>query len=401
MAYAGGLNMEAVAELKERIDGHAQTAFALNYQIAGDPELSGEEYRACAAYVKICRDRGWPVEENFTNQPTAFRARVRRVEAPVMKAAVLAEYDALPDVGHGCGHSANGAMSLLAALGLSELKDLPVDIDLIGTPDEELRGGKAMMCKQGVFKEYDLALMIHISPDKTEPNEHFLALSCYRIIFHGQAAHGAYDPWHGRNALNAAMLAIHGMDMLRQHVRADTRIGTYIVRGGTASNVVPDLVEIECTLRYTERSYLDEVVRKVMNCVKGAAIATETTYEVLPLGLDFDEMVWNEAATNTAASVLGEMGIPYEIPRTAGGSSDMGNVSRQCPALHLHLAAGNTYYPGHSGEIAAMVADRKIEPVLVRGANIIGRIILKLAADESLRNAVAEEFAATRGENTD
>ena len=121
------------------------------------------------------------VEENFTGQKTAFRAVVSRSEKAVLKIALLAEYDALPGVGHGCGHSANGAMSFLAAAALKDLKGLPVDVDLIGTPDEELRGGKVIMCEQGVFHDYDLAVMVHISPTKTNANSHFLALDDYRI----------------------------------------------------------------------------------------------------------------------------------------------------------------------------------------------------------------------------
>jgi len=362
--------MNRYDELKKYIEENAKLAYDLNYAVAADPELSGCEYRACARYVELCRQMGWPVEENFTKQKTAFRAVVTRPEKAVLKVALLAEYDALPDIGHGCGHSANGAMSFLAAAALSKVKDLPVQIDLIGTPDEELRGGKAVMVREGVFKDYDLALMIHISSDRTEPNSEVLALSCYRVVFHGQTAHGAHDPWKGRNALNGAMLALHAVDMLRQHVRPETRIGTYIVDGGTASNVVPDRAELECTLRYTSRPYLNEVVEKFMNCIKGAALATETTYEVTP--------------------------IEYMMPDGSNGSSDVGNVSHQCPALQLYLAAGDTYYPGHSREIAAMVQDKKIEPVLSCGAEIMGRIILKLATDEKSRRAVADEFARTQ-----
>lgn len=382
--------------LAEKIDKNKETAFALNYAIAADPELSGEEYRACAAYVELCKNCGFAVEEKFTGQATAFRAAVRRAKKPVMKVAVLAEYDALPEIGHGCGHSANGAMSLLACLGLSELSDLPADIDLIGTPDEELRGGKVLMCRAGIFKDYDLALMTHISANETEPNENFLALSCYRVVFHGRTAHGANDPWKGRNALNGAMLALHGMDMLRQHIRPEARIGAYIVDGGTASNIVPDRAELECTLRYTSRPYLDELVGKVMNCIKGAAIATDTTYDVISMGLDYDEMLWNEAAAGLAEEVLQELAVPYTVSRRAGGSSDIGNVSHECPTLHIRLAGGNTYYPGHSREIAAMVQNKTIEPVIMRGAEIMGNVVLKLAADADLRRAVADEFAKER-----
>jgi amidohydrolase len=376
----------------EHVQTYCQTAYALNHQIAHDPELSGEEYHACAAYVKACRDLGMTVEEEFNGQKTAFRAIVRRSAKPVLKVALLAEYDALPDIGHGCGHSANGAMSFLAAAALHQLPDFPVDVDLIGTPDEELRGGKVAMCRNNIFRDYDLAMMVHVSPNETTPNSRFLALSDYRVKFHGQTAHAAAQPWQGRNALNGAMLALHAIDMLRQHVRPETRIGSYIVNGGTASNIVPDYAELECCIRHTQRAYLDTVIEKVMNCFKGAAIATETTYDVEEWGYAFDDMIWNDAATDVVRQVLRDMEIPFQEERD-GGSSDIGNVSHQCPAIHVELAMGDTFYPGHSRQIADMVKDKAIEPIIVKGAAIMGRTILKIAADEAIRKAIAQEFA--------
>ena len=137
--------MNTLEDLKKALKAYEAQAFQLNYTIADDPELSGEEYHACRHYVDLCRSLGMEVEEQFTGQPTAFRAIAHRANKPVFKMALLAEYDALPGVGHGCGHSANGAMSFLAAAALKDLDDLPVDVDLIGTPDEELRGGKVIM----------------------------------------------------------------------------------------------------------------------------------------------------------------------------------------------------------------------------------------------------------------
>lgn len=376
--------------LKQEITRHEEEAFTLNYQIANDPELSGEEYRACKRYVHLCRVLGMEVTEQLANEPTAFKAVVCRAEKPVMKIALLAEYDALPGVGHGCGHSANGAMSFLAAAALQHM-DIPVDIDLIGTPDEELHGGKVGMCEQDVFKAYDLALMIHVSPNKTTSNSHFLALDDYRIAFHGQTAHAASEPWNGRNALNGAVLAMHAIDMLRQHVRPETRIGVYMVHGGTASNIIPDYAELECCIRHTERAYLDTVVANIMKCFEGASIATNTTYDVKQVGYKFDNMIWNHTATKAVEDVLDEMNIPYQNTNDCG-SSDIGNVSHQCPALHLHLAMGTTACPEHSVEIANMVKSPAITHTIRQGAEIIGRLVLKLASDNALRQQIKTEF---------
>ncbi|MBC3536636.1 amidohydrolase [Megasphaera hominis] len=369
----------------------APQAFTLNYEIANDPELSGQEYHACARHVAACRSLGMDVEEHFSGQPTAYKAVVKQPRQPALRVGILAEYDALPEIGHGCGHSAGGAVSFLAAAAFHAMPDLPVAVDLFGTPDEELHGGKVPMCEQGVFKDYDLVLMVHMSSCETTPNSRFLALDDYRVRFHGQTAHAAAHPWEGRNALNGATLSLHAIDMLRQHVLPDTRIGTYIVNGGTASNVIPDFAELECCIRHTTRTYLDQVVKRIMNCFAGAALATETTYEVEQVGYKYDDLIWNETATEVVRQVLREMKIPFVEPGI-GGSSDIANISHQCPVLHLHLAMGDTFYPDHSREIADLVKSKTIEPVIVQGAEIIGRTVLRIAADPALKKAIRAEF---------
>ena len=369
----------------------APQAFTLNYEIANDPELSGQEYHACARHVAACRSLGMDVEEHFSGQPTAYKAVVKQPRQPALRVGILAEYDALPEIGHGCGHSAGGAVSFLAAAAFHAMPDLPVAVDLFGTPDEELHGGKVPMCEQGVFKDYDLVLMVHMSSCETTPNSRFLALDDYRVRFHGQTAHAAAHPWEGRNALNGATLSLHAIDMLRQHVLPDTRIGTYIVNGGTASNVIPDFAELECCIRHTRRTYLDQVVKRIMNCFAGAALATETTYEVEQVGYKYDDLIWNETATEVVRQVLREMKIPFVEPGI-GGSSDIANISHQCPVLHLHLAMGDTFYPDHSREIADLVKSKTIEPVIVQGAEIIGRTVLRIAADPALKKAIRAEF---------
>lgn len=379
-----------INELKEQIALHEEIAFELNQRIANHPELSGQEYQACAWHVAACRALGMDVTEQFAGEPTAFKAVVRRSEHPVMKIALLAEYDALPGVGHGCGHSASGAISFLAAAAMQHM-NIPVDIDLLGTPDEELHGGKVGMCNENVFREYDLAVMIHMSPNKSTANSHFLALDDYRIIFHGQTAHAASEPWNGRNALNGAILTMHAVDMLRQHVRPEMRIGMYIAHGGEASNIVPDYAELECCIRHTERAYLDKVVAKVMQCAKGAAIATDTTYEIKQVGYKFDNMIWNKAATHAAEDVLQSMNIAYEETNECG-SSDIGNVSHQCPALHLHLAMGDMPCPEHSVQIADMVKNPAINDTIRTGAEIMGKLVIRLANDSTTRNAIRDEF---------
>ena len=215
------------------------------------------------------------VTYEFCNLPTAFKASVVKVDKPQGRLAILCEYDALPEVGHACGHCASGAMSILAALTLRKMQQdgvaFNMDIDIIGTPDEEAMGCKVDMCNAGVFKDYDFAIMVHLDGEETRPNSQFLALDCFRAKFHGKPAHAAGEPWNGVNAVNGVQLAIHAMDMMRQQVRPETRIGTWIIAGGTASNIIPPYGELEVTVRHTERDYLNSLSEKI-----------KTIFEALP-----------------------------------------------------------------------------------------------------------------------
>ena len=312
----------------------------------------------------------------------------------------MAEYDALPDIGHGCGHSANGAISVLAALALRDWAQAHPEaskglvVDLIGTPDEELRGGKVSMAKEGAFDGYDLAIMVHVTDELSSGNERFLALNDYRVKFYGQTAHAAGEPWLGRNAMNGAMLALHAIDMLRQHVRPETRIGSYIVEAGSASNVIPDYAEIEVCVRHTERAYLNELIGRVMKCIEGAAMATETTFAVEEWGNAYDDMKWNETANEVAESVIAELGLPFTPGDKilAKGSSDVGTVSYACPALHMQVQLEGVGGAAHTVERAQKMVEPEIALTLQKGAYMIGGTVLKLLADPALQQAVKEGF---------
>lgn len=384
---------KAVASCLER-------AMDMHVYLTDHPELSGEEYESCAYIVNACRAAHMEVEEGFCDIPTAFRATVCRAQNPVGKVAILCEYDALPSIGHGCGHSANGTISFLGAnaLKIMDMMDsLPMDIDLIGTPDEELHGSKVDMANAGVFDAYDFAIMVHVSGDVSRVNTRFLALHDYRIKFYGQPAHAGSEPWLGVNALNGAQLALHAVDMLRQHVRPETRMASYMVSGGTASNVVPAFAELECCLRHTEKAYLEEVVEKVMNCIKGAALATGTKYEVVQWGNIFDDMNWNERGSQLLRSVMGNLGIAYETKRQWDmGSSDIGSVSYRCPSFHPELRMEGGPVPCHTKEFALKMKEPAIETTIIKGAKIIGHAIVSLMENPSILQEIRDEFKQTK-----
>lgn len=374
-----------------------QDAFHINYTLAKHPELSGAEFESVKTIGAVLASHGLPVEYEFCSLPTAFKTEVIRVENPKGRLAILCEYDALPDVGHACGHSASGSMSVLTALAFKKMEregyPFTMDIDIIGTPDEEATGCKVDMVNAEVFKNYDLAMMVHLDGEETRPNSQFLALDCFRAQFHGKPAHGAGEPWNGVNAVNGVQIAIHAMDMLRQHVLPETRIGTWIINGGGASNVIPAFGELEVTVRHTERNYLNEVSEKIKRIFDGAALCTGTTVDYDYYGNSYDSMNQNHRATSLVESVMTDLEIPFVPgPADIGGSSDIGNVSWQCAALHPKLRLAGPVKVCHAQEFADAMLEPTIEKTIVDGAEIIGNTFLMVMENPELLEQIVNEF---------
>ena len=272
-----------------------------------------------------------------------------------------------------------------------------MDIDIIGTPDEEAMGCKVDMCNADVFKDYDFAIMVHLDGEETRPNSQFLALDCFRAKFHGKPAHAAGEPWNGVNAVNGVQLAIHAMDMMRQQVRPETRIGTWIIAGGTASNVIPPYGELEVTVRHTERDYLNGLSEQIKKIFEGAALCTGTTVDVEFYGNPYDDMNQNHRGTALIEEVMADMGLDFEPgPAALGGSSDIGNVSYQCVALHPKLRLVGDLKVCHSKEFAAAMLEPTIEQTIIDGANIIGGALLRLVENPAILEEIVAEFNTTK-----
>ena len=209
-------------DLLALIQNLAPKAWDLNYTLAKNPEVSSHEFQSVKRIGTLLESEGLPVIYKFAGIPTAFKASVVKADKPLGKLAILCEYDALPELGHACGHCASGSLSILAGLALAKLSQqahLTMDVDIIGTPDEQARGCKVEMTQQGIFKDYDFAIMVHMDGTITRPTSNFLALDCYRVRYHGKPAHAAGEPWAGVNAVNGVQLAIHALDMMRQPCR--------------------------------------------------------------------------------------------------------------------------------------------------------------------------------------
>ncbi|HDV0843950.1 TPA: peptidase dimerization domain-containing protein, partial [Enterococcus faecalis] len=322
--------------------------------------------------LSVLKKKNILIEENVAGLNTAFIAHVIEGEPEQPKIGIIMEYDALPEIGHACGHCASGSLSLLAALTLKEMaNEVPASIDLIGTPNEEVTGDKIKMAQAGIFDDYAFVIMIHMNSNQTWPACHFLALSEIRATFTGKTAHAAAAPWQGENALNGALLACNAIDMSRQQMKDGSRISYIIKDGGQASNVIPDKAELIINLRHPNKFTLAENYKKIINCLEGAALATNSKVSYERTGEDFDNMNWNLSGIRAIAEVMKMIGLPFcdEPEGNSTGSSDIGNVSYICPAFHPMLAISDEEFSLHTKKVAdIMKTPKKIHPVISNGA---------------------------------
>ena len=369
-----------------------QELIALNDDLADHPEISGEEYESSRKIVELLRGKGFEVEYPFAGLDTAFKG-VFGSNDHKYKVAILAEYDALPEIGHACGHCVSGSISILAAIALSKLQDaLDTDVHIIGTPIEETDGAKCGMVKNGVFDQYDMAMMIHLY-DQNLLYCTLLALDSFLYTFHGKAAHAAAQPWDGVNALNAGQLMFHAVDMLRQHVTPDVRLHGIFRNGGAAPNIVPEEASAEFYTRALEREYLDEINRKVDDCARGAAIATQTTWDKVPTAAPYNNLRNNPAGVEALGEVYEELGVPVNGDHSViFGSSDIGNVSFVCPTFHPTLQLVERGIAIHTREFAAAVKTDRAHECIETGAKIIGLQVAKIFSDEKRIAAMKADF---------
>lgn len=385
-------NYEKIVDAaEETIRRYHKNLAELNDDIADHPEVSTKEYETSRKMTALLAQEGFQIIYPFAGLETAFKAHMgggRRY-----KVAILAEYDALPELGHACGHCLSGSISLLAGLALKDLQDqLDADIDIIGTPDEEYDGGKVKMLRAGAFDGYDMAMMVHLY-DSNLVYTKLQAMDTYTYYFHGQAAHASACPWEGRNAFNASQLMFHAVDMLRQHVTPDVRIHGIIRYAGEAPNIVPEENALEMYIRALERENLNEVVRKIDDCARGAAIATQTTWEKKATAEVYDNMKQNAFGIENLRQVYEELNLPLNgDAEEIFGSSDTGNVSMICPVFHPTLQVVDRGVAVHTREFAEAMKSERAHQALQTGARIICRQVAKLLSEPENMEKLKEDF---------
>ena len=378
-----------VAEAVEKF--HAQ-AVELSDDLYANPELPGQEFRSSEKIVELLRQAGYEVEYPYLGIQTAFRAVLDNGDGPSV--AILTEYDALPGLGHACGHNVHGSMSVLAALALAQLKDqFKGKIFVFGTPAEESDGAKVPMADQGVFDDMSLAIMIHSwSGGKSIANMDLLSLQCYLVEFKGQEAHAVAGPWKGHSALAAARKFLDLIDARRECFTPDIHVNGVITDGGVSPNILPGRAEVRLEFRTDSMSKLkmmDEVIRK---CAQGAAMALDCDVSFRKGFDSFADMVRVPVLEREVLACMDQLGLQHKEVEAPNGSSDMGNVSYRCPAIQPLLSISDTFYALHTPAFRDETTKDPAHQAISTGAQLIADLTLRTLTDSNLRKEIFDSF---------
>ena len=375
------------------IDGIRNEMTAMADDIFDHPEIGLEEFHAQKVLTDWLEKEGFAVERGVAGVETAFKAVYRHGEGGP-NIGLLCEYDALPGIGHACGHHMQGPSILAAAKALkdAEIRE-PYVITVYGTPAEESVSGKIRMIQNGcTFEELDVALMMHGGP-ATQVDVKSLANSKYKVIFHGVSAHAAIKPEKGRSALDALILAFQGIEFLREHVNSDVKIHYTVVNcGGTPANVVPAYAEASVYVRSYNRAYLDTVCRRFEKVLKGAAMMTETEVEIIE-----EKKVDNKIPVLTLNDLVMKQAEEIHAPQIAParektGSTDFGNVMRRVPGTCARIAFVAPGAAAHSQEYIEAGKTEAAHDAVIYGAKILAGTALELIEDPELLKQAKEEF---------
>ncbi len=396
------LRDELKALVRQEIEQSLPTLIELNDWMYHNPELGRQEFQASAKIVDIIGEYGASVKKNIAGMETAFVADLPGGN-PGPRIGIIAEYDALPEVGQGCGHNIIATAALGAAMGLARVSDrLPGSVQLLGTPAEESAvpnaGGKIHMIRDGYFNSLDAAIMIHPMTDDRLDYDSSLVAKGLELAFHGKSAHAAANPHDGINALDALIIMFSSVGLLRQQVRDDARIHGIITHGGTAPNVIPSYTAARFRIRADDIEYANDLFARIIRCAEAAALATGCTVtweEYMPAYLN---MVPNKALGGLFAQNLQSIGrdVSKSKPRAGSGSTDLGNVSHHVPAICAYLEICGKEASWHSTAVADATITPKGHKAIVDGAVSMALTAIDYLFDEDAQAAIKAEFDAAQ-----
>ncbi|RDI51552.1 amidohydrolase [Nocardia mexicana] len=373
------------------IDAATDRLIALSHDIHAEPELAFAETRSIAKTLVPLRERGFAIETPVAGLDTAFTATYGSGELVV---GICAEYDALPEIGHACGHNIIAASSVGAALGLAEVADAcGITVKVFGTPAEESGGGKVLMLERGVFDGTAMAMMVHPGPYDIV-GARSLALADVSIAFHGREAHASAAPEQGRNAGDAVTVAQVALGLLRQHLNPGQQLHGIVKAGGVAPNIVPGHAELLYYLRAVDSASLDDLMRRASACFEAGALATGCTHEIRTLAPTYTELTPDPALLCAyREQILGMGRVPLAPELEAArplGSTDMGNVTNVIPGIHpvIGIDAGGAVT--HQPEFAAACITPSADLAVTDGATALARTAIHLAGDQFHRDRLLE-----------
>jgi amidohydrolase len=377
-------------KIEELIDGDLGDALTdLSTQIHRRPELAFNEHQTVATITEFLGARGIKPAVGIANLATAWEAEFNR-ESNGPTVAILAEYDALPNLGHACGHNVIAAAAVGAFVALSLVGHIPGRLRLIGTPAEEDGGGKVFMHEAGIFEGADVAMMVHPF-DQTFPVVEFAGRVPLTIVFHGRAAHAGSAPEHGISALDAAVVFLSSLSLLRQRLRDGARFHGIVAEGGTSAAIIPERSRVELYLRAYDQSYLNQIIELVKACAEGAAAQIGCTVEIASLTKSFDSFVCNRPLASAFAGNLAKLGIPSrpELNR-AFAATDFGNVSQSIPSIHPYLGMGEGLIC-HTPEFATASGGDRGMRVVRDGAKALAMTAVDVLCNASLLQEIKRD----------
>jgi len=378
---------EAKTASRASVTAASGTLIDLSHRIHAHPELCFEEERAAAWVAEVLADGGFTVETGAADLPTAFVATAGH--GPVV-VGICAEYDALPGIGHACGHNIIAAAAAGAGLALAPLADdLGLTVKVFGTPAEEGGGGKVLMLERGAFDGVHAAMMVHPSPIERETMA-CLAMSHWEVAYRGKSAHASAWPEQGINGADALTVAQVGIGLLRQHIRRTDRVHGIVTHGGDAPNVVPESTRGTWIIRSRTTAELAELEPRVHACFRAGALATGCEVEMTTLGPAYSEMrhdVELAARYRANAESIGRtfVDMPLELSERTAGSTDMANISLAIPTIHPMLGLDCLPASNHQPEFTAACVTGVADDAVLGGATAMAWTCVDIATDAGLR----------------
>jgi len=383
-------------KVKQLVDQMKQELIELSDEIYKNPELGYEEYNSCRLHEEILQKYGFKVQKKYLGVDTAFRAEyTSNKEGPTI--AFLAEYDALPGIGHGCGHNILGTTSTGAGIVLSQLLDeIGGKVVVFGTPAEETSGAKVLFVEKEAFNDIDVSMVAHPNMSYNKSGKS-LAMDAIQFEYKGKPSHAASSPEKGINALDAVINTFNNVNALRQQTKPEARIHGVIKDGGKAANVIPDYTMAQFYVRAQTKGYLTELTEKVKKCAQGAALAAGVELTISNYEYSYDNMVTNQIMSDIFTKHLEELGVKEILePRQSFGSIDAGNVSHVCPTIHPYFdIVGDINIGAHTVEFAESTVTQYAYDNMMITIQSLAMTGAKIIQDQELLEKIKEEFNKT------